>query len=392
MVPLARLYGPGDFGLFAIMQSLVMVGTTVVALRYDLAIVLPQSELAARVLQKLASTSTLLSSSVLSVALLVAQPWVALHYRNEPFGWWMITVGLAVYLAAQVMNIQFWLTRQQNYRAIASNRLIQALSVALFQVAFWFWIDDFRGLIAGLLAGQLVTLLLVLRRAPELRSPLSQEAPTRWEMAKRYRKMPVLNGPTAVLDAVKNAGINILIGNIAVSGLGQFSLAYQLTKAPVSLLTSSVSQVLLKQLALTKPGGMVKLLRDSSVRIALFAVPAFALLYVIAPLVFPLVLGKEWSEAGRIAQALVPWLFMMTFTSPMSNLMVVVEKQEWALLFAIISTAAPLVFLSLTQLDLVPAITWLSYLMAALLALWIGMAYLIARHFDRRGNPETIEA
>ena len=44
MIPLARLYSPTDFGLFAIAQSIVLAGTMVAALRYDIAIVLPESQ------------------------------------------------------------------------------------------------------------------------------------------------------------------------------------------------------------------------------------------------------------------------------------------------------------------------------------------------------------
>lgn len=388
MIPLARLYGPEDFGLFTIVQSIVTVGVTMVALRFDLTIVLPKSDVAARVLYRLASRSIAVSSAVLSLILLVAQPWIEGHYANQAFATWTITIGLATYLMAQVTNVQFWLTRREEYGAIAGNRMIGAVSVALSQVAFALWVADFRGLIAGLLAGQALTLLLVRRRTPELGEPLPEDAPSGWELAKRYRKMPLLNGPTALLDAVKQSGINLLIGNIALSGLGQFSLAYQMTKAPVSLLTSSVAQVLLQRLATTEPGGMVSLLRASFARILLFAAPAFAVLYWVAPALFPFVFGTEWAEAGELAQALVPWLFMLAFTSPLSSLMVVAEKQEWALVFAALSTAIPLAFLALTSLELLPAVRGLALIMAGLLLAWIAMAFLVARDFDRRGSEE----
>lgn len=391
MVPLARLYSPQDFGLFAIIQSVVGMGTALGALRYDMAIVLPKTDLIARVLHKLASRSILIFSMLLSVVLLAASPLTSRVYNNDSFSIWLIASALATYLVAQVVNVQFWLNRRQNYRAIAGNRLIQAVSVAVFQIGFAFVIGGFQGLIAGLIAGQTITLILVYRRTPELRGRLPENSPTKWQVAKRYRKMPLINGPNALLDALKTAGINVLIGNIAVSGLGQFSLAYQMTKAPVSLLNGAVAQVLLQRLASTEPGGMAKLLLASFVRIFLFAAPVFSVFYFIAPGLFPFVFGEQWADTGRIAQALVPWLFMLTFTSPLSSIFVVAGKQEWALAYAAISTSVSLGFLAFTSLDLLTAVTWLALIMAALLVIWVGMALLVARNYDRRENIRNIE-
>lgn len=391
MVPLARLYSPLDFGLYAIVQSIVTVGVTLAALRYDMATVLPESDLAARVLHRLASRSILVSSSVFMLAIVIAHPFIARTYENDVFATWLIGAGLAIYLMAQVVNVQFWLNRRQDYRAIAGNRLIQAVTVAAFQLALAVPVGGFQGLLAGLVAGQIVTLLLVRRRTPELKQPLPKEAPGQWEMARRYRKMPLVNGPTAVLDAVKNSGINVLIGNIAVSGLGQYSLAYQLTKAPVSLLNGAVAQVLLQRLATTEPGSMVRLLRDSFVRIFLFSAPIFVIFYFLAPSLFPFVFGAEWEEAGLIAQALVPWLFMLTFTSPLSSLFVIADKQEWGLVFALLSTSISLAYLVLTPLGLLPAVQYLSLIMAALLGLWVVMALLVARGYDKNGRRRANE-
>ncbi|GEP28837.1 hypothetical protein CLE01_34350 [Cryobacterium levicorallinum] len=113
--------------------------------------------------------------------------------------------------------------------------------------------------------------------------------------------------------------------------------------------------------------------------------------YFTAPSVFPIVFGAQWEEAGYISQALVPWLFMVTFTSPVANVFVVTGQQEWALAFAALSTFISLGFLALTPLDLLPAVTWLAFIMAALLLLWVGMALFVARSYDRSGKIEKDE-
>jgi len=277
-----------------------------------------------------------------------------------------------------------------DFAGIAKNRLLQAAAVAGFQVLFSLLLPDFHGLLAGFLAGQLMALWLVQRRTPELRGRGPADGPSSWQVARDYAKMPLVNGPTAVLDAVRSGGISVLIGNIALSGLGQFTLAFQITKAPVSLINGAIAQVMLQRLAATAPGGMSKILRVLFARIALLAVPAFAAFYAAAPRLFPLVFGDGWEEAGLIARALVPWLFMVAFTSPLSSLFVVTGKQEWALAFAVLSTASTLGFLVATPLGMLQAVTWLAWIMAGLLALWVAMAVMVARAYDRTGQPREL--
>lgn len=386
MIPLARLYSPEHFGLFAIMQAIVVVGIDVGALRYNVAIVMPRSDLVARVLQRLASRSVMIASSVIALVLLLAQPAISNMFGDSVFAWWLPTAGIAVYLMTQILTVQYWLTRHQRYGVIAGNRLTQAALVAAFQIAAAPLIGGFLGLIVGLLLGQLGTLLLVRQRSKDLRGPLPADAPTMGAVAKRYRKMALVNGPNALVDGVQSVGINALIGNIALSGLGQYSLAYRITLAPVALLVGSLSQVLLQRLSTTRPGGMLQLLRTAFGRIFLFAVPIFAVFYLVAPYLFPFVFGAQWAEAGQIAQALVPWLFMLTFTSPLSSVFVIVEKQEWSLAHAVVMACAALGFLAFSPFDVLNTVRILALILAGMLLIWVAIALWVARGYDAKAE------
>ena len=117
----------------------------------------------------------------------------------------------------------------------------------------------------------------------------------------------------------------------------------------------------------------------------------FVVFYFLAPRLFPFVFGAQWGEAGLIAQALVPWLFMLTFTSPLSSLFVIADKQEWGLVFALLSTSVSLAYLIVTRLELLPAVQQLSLIMAALLLLWVVMALMVARGYDKNGRRSSDE-
>ena len=225
-------------------------------------------------------------------------------------------------------------------------------------------------------------------RTPELREPLGDDAPSMRAMIHRYRKMPLLNGPNAVVDSVRNNGINLLIGAVSVAALGQFQLAWNIMQVPVALIAGSVALVFLKKLSDTEPGAMLPLVRAVLLRTCLAAIVPFAVLYLLAPWLFPLVFGATWHDAGYYARALTPWLFMNVLTSPIANIFVVTERQSQLLAFAVAYCVVPLTWLGLSRLDMMPTIIVLGWLMAGMLAVQLVMALAVARDYDR-GNRGT---
>lgn len=194
--------------------------------------------------------------------------------------------------------------------------------------------------------------------------------------------MPLLNGPNALVDSLRNAGINLAIGAVTIAALGQFQLAWNIMQVPVGLIAGAVGQVFLKKLSDTAPGRMRALVADTYRRAALAALIPFVLLYILAPWLFPFVFGAQWDQAGDFARALTPWLFMTVLTSPVSNLFVVTEKQRRMLVFGVLYCVAPLAWLSLSPLDLLATITILGLLMAAMLAGLVIMSLITASQYD----------
>lgn len=386
MLPLARLYTPRDFGLFALVQAVVAVGAAIATLRYDLAIVLPKSNVAALVLHKLATFSNITVSSLLSAGLLLGTALTAKIYDDKGFAFWLATAGIITFVMAQIANIQFWLTRKRAFGVIATNRLATAVLVGGFQVLFAFSVGGYVGLLLGLLLGQLVALVFLVWRTPELRHPQLTTAPRIRDMAKRYRKMPLINGPNALLDAVKHAALSGLIGKISIAGLGQYSIAFKATMAPMSLVSGAISQVLLQRLSTVERGKMLRFVGKSAIAISIVAIPIFGLYYLVVPWLVPFAFGPNWGEAGLIAQALMPWATMLTITAPLSSLFIVIEAQEWALIFAVFYTVVPIVFLVFVDTNFILAMTWLGLMMAALLVCWVLLALLLSYRFDRKSQ------
>ena len=293
--------------------------------------------------------------------------------------------GITVFLLAEITNIQYWLTRQERFGELASNRVLQTVSIVDLQLVMGLVLHgSLTGLVIGTMAGQLIAFIAIHIRTPELRRPLPEDAPSMRSMLVRYKNMPLLNGPNVLVDSIRNMGINLLIGSVAVAALGQFQLAWAIMQVPIALIAGSVSQVFLKKLAVTEPGKMRTLVRFTLVRAAMVAVVPFAALFVVAPWLFPFLFGAQWDQAGYFAQALTPWLYMTVLTSPISNIFVVTENQKQMLVFAIFYCVVPLAWLWFSPLALLPSIFVLGALMAFLLVVQLVMAWCCAARYDKR--------
>ncbi|CAM2898364.1 oligosaccharide flippase family protein [Actinomyces slackii] len=382
---IARVYSDTDKGMFGVYGSITGFVVTFAALRFDLTIILPKDDLSARVLARLSRRCIVIASLLTSLVCTAGAVLLRDHYHHsDTLMWWLMGSGITVFLVAQIANVQYWMTRKGRFGDIARNRVIQSAAVAGFQLLMGLLLHGgLAAIIIGTVIGQIITLLLLRRRAPELMAPPDPSEPTMRAMVRRYWRMPLVNGPNVLVDSIRNNGINLMIGAISLAALGQFQLAWSILQVPVALIAGSVAQVFLKKLSAVEPGDMLPLVRAVLWRAMLVSLPPFAVLYALAPWIFPVLFGATWDDAGHYARALTPWLFMNVLTSPISNIFVVTERQGRLLAFAVIYCAVPLSWLWLSPLEIMETMTVLGALMALLLAGMLGMSILTARSYDR---------
>lgn len=381
-IPLARLYAPTEYGSLALYLATVTFLAAIAALRYDVTVVLPASEAEARTVKKLATVCILITSVLATIVAVFIAPWVGTAFDSMVLAQWLPTIGVAVFLMAETTNLQYWLNRSNNYKAIAMNRFTGTAATLLCQLALALATRSAMGLILGTILGLAIAYAAAVWRTRDLWVSPSGDQPTLRQMARRYRKMPLVNGPNALVDSVRASGISFLVAREAVSALGQFNLAWRMVQAPVGMLTSAIGQVLLRQLSSTPRGDMYPAVKRSLQRTIIVALPIMTVFGLVAPWLIPLVFGTAWAEAGLISQALTPWLFLNILSNPLASIYVVTETQGRLLVFAIVYCAAPLTLLWLTPWSLIPTMWALSGTMGALLVIMIAMSIATAWSYD----------
>jgi len=382
-IPLARLYSPAEYGGLALYQAVVALIATIAALRYDITVMLPKSWSEARVVKSLATLCIIIVSVVSTILACVLAGRVGSAFHSSTLTWWLPTVGLSIFLTAETTNLQYWLNRSDRYKAIAINRMVASVMTVLCQLALAMITRTASGLILGSILGLAIAYAAAIWQARDLLSKPAGEYPTMRQMARRYRKMPLMNGPNTLVDSLRVNGISFLIARVAMEALGQFNLAWRITQAPVGLLTSAIGQVYLREFSQTARGQLYPVTKRALTRLALVGFPVMAVFAVIAPWIVPFVFGSAWAEAGYISQALTPWLLVVVVTSPLSYIYVVTETQGRLLILAVVLCGSSLVWLWLTPLSLLPSIWVLSGIMTVLLLVMIIMAVLTVKKYDR---------
>lgn len=388
----ARLFTPEVFGQFAIYGSITAILITVASLRLDMTIMLPTSDDDARRIARVATVANLVVAGSATVLAILLHDVIVSVYGSGELASWMPLAGLTIFFVAQVNVLQYWFNRKTDYRTISLNRVHQMVGSAGGQVGFGaLGLRSLPGLIAGTLLGQAFAFVNLRRKSKDLLTPVSADTPSGMELVSRYRKMPLLNLPTALVDGIRLNGIPLLIGIVALGAVGQFNMAWRILQAPIGLINSAIAQVFYQKLSRVQPGDMHPLVKWTMIRSFLIAIVPFGLIYLTAPWLFLLLLGPQWDMAGGIARALTPWLAMQLVTSPISTVFVVTRRQGRMLVFSVCFAAVPLALLYFAPWELLTTLTVLGGAMAAMLVVMMGMALQVARAFDAE-PPQPADA
>lgn len=384
MMIITRLFGRETIGELGTFNSIVAIAVTIAAGRYDMALMLEKDDRDAKVVATLAFRLIAINSFVITLLAFPLRSVFAHHY-SEAVANWMPLAGLTTFFMAGATLFQYWYNRKTDYKSIARNRVVQQVGTSTGQVLFgWAGVHTLPGLIGGQIVGQAYAFFNLGIRAKDLRTLDTSGAHTMRELARKHWKMPVLNGPNVLVDAIRINGINLLIGRVSIGDFGEYNIANQVVNVPVVLINSAVSQVFFQKLSMIEPGAMLGEVKNVIKRAVLIGSIPFALLWLVAPWLLPMLFGSDFSQSGYYARALIPWMAMLLITSPISTMFVVTGTQHWLLIYSILYTVGPIAWLLVSPLDLLGTIYVMGAIMAAFLIAMTIMSLFAARRYDSR--------
>ena len=373
---LTRIYTPEDFGVFALYMSVASILSVVATGRYELAIMLPKKDEDAI---NIVVLSIIISFFVSFIALLIVfffNAQITSLLGNPKISNWLYFIPITVLLTGVYQSFNYWSNRKKQYKRLATTRVIQSGTTATSNLGMGFSGFGSTGLILSGVIGQGAATAILGRMVwKEYKYKVKQVKRLKiFALIKKYRKLPIYNLPNAIIDGFRLSGINILIAKYFMTAtLGQFSLAWKMLQIPMSLISSSLSQVFFQKVSHARKSDLNFIIKKFIMKASLISTPIFLIMYFFAQDIFVFVFGESWKLAGEIASVMSPWLFLNFLSAPMANVFIVLDRQDIVLFFSIFYMLMPIVLLLiLNQYGLMFILHWITFSMSLILLLYIG--------------------
>lgn len=329
---LTRLYSPSDFGVLAILTSVVTVVGVLASLRYEMAIPLADEEEKASNLLALTLALVVATTITSIVGVALGGQWLAQLLKIPALVdyLWALPIAILTIGLSQVFNS--WAIRQRAYGSLASSRIFQTFGGSGTQLAAGLLHLGALGLVLGQLVNQTISAIL-LALTVRGRDRQRVRAVSRINMravAREYHRFPKYSTGAVVLNAVSmQAPIFLLSYFFGPIVTGYYALGYRLLQVPINLIGQSVAQVYMSRARQALREGWIgqESLQLLQVLIQL-GVPLMLVVGISAPEAFGILFGSKWITAGEYVQWLSPWIFLVLIASPLSSISVIREKQS----------------------------------------------------------------
>jgi lipopolysaccharide exporter len=331
---IARLFSPEAFGISALFGSLTGVIAIVVCLRYELAIVLAESdEDAVNVLSVSLGFVLLITLLTMPCVWLLRTPFLG---RFNTLGNSLWLLPLAVALSGLYSALSNWGIRQCEFSLLTIVQLIISVGTMGAQIVMGFaGFLSGRTLIAiflfGLLLGNFTLVLQLWRNHCELLSKI------RWDkmmfVIERYVRFPKYSTGAAVLNVVSwQLPTFFLSGFFPNAVVGQYALGNRLLSVPMNLIGTNIGTVFFQRGAEAKRAGDLAKSVENAFRylVSLSMFPCLLLAFIGKDL-FVVAFGAKWAEAGIYTQILSFWVCFWFVSSPLSVILRILEEQPFEL-------------------------------------------------------------
>lgn len=332
---LTRMYGPEDFGVWALYSSIISIISVIICMRYEYSIMLPELD---------EDAINLLGVSFLAIGVVTVSALATIWFFKESIinilnspqiGNYLWLVPPFVFVNGIFLALNNWNSRTKLFRRLSFSKISSSVSTTAIQIIIGiFKKNSPSGLIIGSLTGQSVATFIlggqIWRDDRNLiRKNLSWKK--MHDGLKRYRKFPLVDSWSALMNSISwQLPAFLLAAFFSPAIVGFYSLGFRLLQMPMSLIGSSISQVFFQRASRASSEGTLSALSENVFRmLVIIGMFPILVLTIVGSDVFTVVFGKAWAEAGVYTQILGFWAFVWFISSPLTGIYLVVEEYHF---------------------------------------------------------------
>ncbi|MEI8006859.1 MAG: oligosaccharide flippase family protein [Bacteroidota bacterium] len=347
---ITRLFTPDDVGGFTFLISIAGGIGLIATLRYEMAIILPKENRDSVNLAFMSLMIALVISVVSTILLFVADRFLFPgSIMNPAYRQWIWLFPFLIFLMGASNVFQQWFNHKGEYKTLAYSKVVTSgvnnLTTLLMGFAgmgaLGLWLGNFAGFF---LAVVFFCIFFYIRYRRDFSCFNLQEQK---KLAKKYKYLPTANTPQVIVEMVQSYGIVYLLKIFFSSSvLGFYALSLRLLQAPLWLVGISIGQVFYKEASVQykKDGNLLKPVMKTLKTSTVIAFPMLIILLTIGPWLIGFVFGHNWTEAGKYARILAPWMFFDFIRSTISQAPLIIGKAKS--MFRIASIGSILIVIS----------------------------------------------
>lgn len=334
---LSRIYTDEDFGVFGLYMNILNITIIFSTAKYEVAILLPKNDRDSVNLLGLSGLISIGVSLILIVLVILLNNQVCGWLGNEEISTWLYFIPLSTLLVGLFTSFRNYSNREKRYKLIAGANIGQSLANSLLKLGLGLVIAGAAGLISGVVFGQIVGFLVFFF----VHAGVNRKK-IRWlkfsemkRLALLYNLFPRFNMWQGLINNVSGAlPVFIFSAYFSTATAGLFTFGYMIIYRPVSLIANAFYQVMFQRFVEKKHQEVLilpEVLLFIKRAIQGLLIP-FILMGIFAPEIFGFIFGEEWNEAGRYAQIILPWIFMVGLVMPLSFIPDLYKKQRTAMI------------------------------------------------------------
>lgn len=334
---LTRLFSTELFGIYTLFSSATLILKPLATLQYEFAIVLPKRDKDALNLAGFSFIILAFYCLLLLIIIFLFNESITDFFNITKLANFIYLLPLSVFLFGSVSIFDYWNNRTNMFKNISKGLLTKSAVMSSTQLVMGFSSLNSLGLIPGMLLGQFMQLLFLIKASAKSMIKLTKGLSLKRMLflAKRYKDIPVFNTIINLTNNLSNELPVLLITKyFGLASSGIYGLATKFTRAPVGIFQQSINQVFFNKAS--------KIYNDEGDLHDLVIKTAKHLLFISSFLFIPLfaisffldiIFGENWKDVGLYSRIIIPWLFFAFLSNPITPLILILNKQKTMVVF-----------------------------------------------------------
>ncbi|PQJ82582.1 lipopolysaccharide biosynthesis protein [Polaribacter glomeratus] len=337
---LTRLFSTELFGVYMLFTSSVLVLKPIITLQLELAIILPKKDEEAINIFVMSIIAILILSILLLVTILIFKTPILSFFEIEKLSYLIYFIPFSTFLFGCITSLNYWNNRSKKFKNIANGTITKSTVMSASQIAIGYSSLNNLGLVPGMILGQISQLLFLFKNSSKSISKLKNKISfsKMLFLAKKYKDIPLFNTLINFLNTLSNEIPVLMITKyFGLSSAGIYGLAIKIGRAPSGIVQDSISQVFFNKATevYNKEEKLYKTVKKTFKNLLRISFLIFIPLTIISYFL-DIIFGEEWTYVGTYLRILIPWLFIMFLSSPISSLIVILNKQKVILFYDIL--------------------------------------------------------